>query len=73
MRAYIGPEEQGQREGKLVTSALEDGDTMFLRNVGIDSAKTQDFSNMTIAVRTSNLITNLLRNIMNTLKRGFTF
>jgi hypothetical protein len=73
MRPYIGPEERGLREGKLVTSALEDGDTMFLRNVGINSAKTQDFSNMTIAVRTSNLITNLLRSITNTLKHGFTF
>jgi hypothetical protein len=36
--------------GCLVTSAPEDGDGMFLRNVGIDlqihGAKTQDFYNM---------------------------
>jgi hypothetical protein len=46
-----------------VSSAPEDGDSMFLRNVGINlknlhGAKTQDFDNniIIIVVRTSNLI-----------------
>jgi hypothetical protein len=48
-------------EKHAVTSAPEDGDTMFLRNIGIDlqihGAKTQDFINIIIiAVRSLNIM-----------------